>query len=74
MNRAEKRRQQKLAKKVAKNAKNGQLADPSAEQQISPVQKSLVLGLQHQNAGDLRPTQTLPSSFPGSLFFSGLWN
>ena len=59
MNRAEKRRQQKLAKKAAKKGKTVQPASPSAGQQISPIQQSLYLGVQHQQAGDLSKADSL---------------
>ena len=53
MNRAERRRQQKKAKKTAKNAKPVQSASPSSEQQTLTIQQTLDIALQHHNAGRL---------------------
>ena len=53
MNRAEKRRQKKLAKKAASNAKFGKATIPSPGQQTPTIQQSLELAVRHHNAGDL---------------------
>ena len=53
MNRAEKRRQKKLAKKAASNAKLGKATIPSPGQQTLAIQESLDLALQHYTAGRL---------------------
>ena len=53
MNRAEKRRQKKLAKKAASNAKLGKATIPSPGQQSPTIQQSLELAVRHHNAGDL---------------------
>jgi FkbM family methyltransferase len=53
MNRAEKRRQKKLAKKAASNAKLGKATIPSPGQQTPTIQQSLELAVRHHNAGDL---------------------
>ena len=53
MNRAEKRRQRKLAEKAPKKAKPGQETIPSPEQQTLTVQQTLDLALQHHTAGRL---------------------
>ena len=53
MNRAEKRRQKKIAKKAASNAKLGKATIPSPGQQTPTIQQSLELAVRHHNAGDL---------------------
>ena len=53
MNRAEKRRQKKLAKKVAWNAKLGKTTIRSPRQQTLATQESIAVALQHHNAGRL---------------------
>jgi tetratricopeptide (TPR) repeat protein len=53
MNRAEKRRQKKRARKVAKNTKPGQMANRSPEQQTKITQEALERAIQHHTAGDL---------------------
>ena len=53
MNRAEKRRQKKLAKKAASNAKLGKATIRSPGQQTLAIQESLDLALQHYTAGRL---------------------
>ena len=53
MNRAGKRRQKKLPKKAASNAKFGKATIPSPGQQTPTIQQSLELAVRHHNAGDL---------------------
>ncbi len=53
MNRAEKRRQKKLAKKAASNAKLGKATIRSPGQQTLAIQQSIALAVQHHNAGYL---------------------
>jgi len=54
MNRAEKRRQRKLVKKVVKREARKKLggAQPGRQQTLT-IQQSLDLAVQHHNAGDL---------------------
>ena len=59
MNRAEKRRQKKLAKKAASNAKLGKATIPSPGQQTPTTQQSLELAVQHHKAGDLAKAEGL---------------
>ena len=59
MNRAEKRRQKKLAKKAASNAKLGKATIRSPEKQTLAIQESIDLALQHHNAGDLPKAEGL---------------
>ncbi len=59
MNRAEKRRQRKLAEKAAKNVKPVPSASPSPGQQTLAIQESIDLALQHHNAGDLLKAEGL---------------
>ena len=57
MNRAEKRRQKKLAGKAAKRMQSIQVAQSTAQspqtQQNIAIEQAIELGLQHHNAGDL---------------------
>lgn len=53
MNRAEKRRQEKLAKKAASNVKLGKATIRSPGQQTPDIQESLNLAVQHHAAGRL---------------------
>ena len=53
MNRAEKRRQKKFAKKAARNAKLGKATSRSPEQQRLNIQQALYLAVRHHTAGDL---------------------
>ena len=53
MNRAEKRRKMKLAKKAVRNAKLGKATNRSPGQQTLPIQESLNLAVRHHIAGDL---------------------
>ena len=59
MNRAEKHRQKKLAKKAASNAKLGKGTNRSPEQQTLAIQESIALAVQHHNAGDLAKAEGL---------------
>ena len=51
MNRAEKRRQKKLAKKAARNAKLGKATIRSPGQQTVAIQESIDIAVQHHKAG-----------------------
>ena len=53
MNRAERRRQGKKAKKAAKNSKPEQATNRSAGQQALAIKQSLQLAVQHHNSGEL---------------------
>ncbi|MCZ6862206.1 MAG: tetratricopeptide repeat protein [Alphaproteobacteria bacterium] len=53
MNRAERRRQKKLAKKAARNGKLGKATIGSPGQKTPGIQQSIALAMQHHNAGDL---------------------
>jgi len=53
VNRAEKRRQKKLAEKRASKAKRGKSAINSPGQSTQATQESLNLAVQHHVAGDL---------------------
>ena len=57
MNRAEKRRQKKLAGKAAKKVQSIQVAQSTVQstqaQQNMAIEQAIELGLQHHNAGDL---------------------
>lgn len=59
MNRAEKRRQEKLAKKAARNAKSGKSLSRSPGQQAHAIQETLSLAVQQHNAGDLPKAEGL---------------
>ena len=59
MNRAEKRRQKKLAKKVAWNAKLGKTKIRSPRQQTLATQESIAVALQHHNAGRLSQAEDI---------------
>ena len=59
MNRAEKRRQRKLAEKAPKKARPGQETIPSPEQQTLIIQQSLALAVQHHNEGRLPEAESI---------------
>ena len=59
MNRAEKRRQEKLAKKAAGNARLGKATSPSPGQQKPAVQQALDLAVQHHTAGRLPQAESI---------------
>ena len=59
MNRAEKRRQKKLAKKAASNAKLGKATIRSPGQQTLAIQESIDLALQHHTAGRLPEAESI---------------
>lgn len=59
MNRAKRRYQQKLAKKVAKSAKPIQSARPSSAQQTLAIQHAINLAIQHHTAGDFPKAESL---------------
>ena len=61
MNRAEKRRNKKLAAKAAKVSKPVEATAPMAleQQQTLTIQQALDLGLQHQKAGDLPKAESI---------------
>ena len=59
MNRAEKRRQRKLAEKASKKARPGQETIPSPEQQTLIIQQSLALAVQHHNEGRLPEAESI---------------
>ena len=59
MNRAEKRRQNKLAKKAAKKAKPGQGKINLSEQKTLDIQHILGLALQHHSAGRLLEAESI---------------
>ena len=59
MNRAEKRRQNKLAKKAASNAKLGKATFRSPGQQTLAIQESIDLAVQHHNEGRLPEAKSI---------------
>ena len=59
MNRAEKRRQKKLAKKAASNAKLGKATFRSPGQQTPAIQESIDLAMQHHTAGRLPEAESI---------------
>ncbi len=59
MNRAERRRERKIAEKIARNAKLGRGANRSPKQPAHAIQKALDLAVQHHNAGDLRQAESI---------------
>ena len=79
MNRAEKRRQKKLAKKAARKGTLGKSTIGSPGQQTPGIRQSLALAVQHHNAGDLpkaediyRQILQVDSNQPVALHFLGL--
>ena len=59
MNRAERERQQKLAKKAASNAKLGKATFRSPGQQTQAIQESIDLAVQHHNEGRLPEAESI---------------
>jgi tetratricopeptide (TPR) repeat protein/2-polyprenyl-3-methyl-5-hydroxy-6-metoxy-1,4-benzoquinol methylase len=59
MNRAEKRRQRKLAEKAAKKTGSSQVISLSPGQQTMTVQQAIGLGVQHHNAGRLPEAESI---------------
>ena len=59
MNRAERRRQRKIAEKEAQRAKRAQPAKPSLKQQALTVEQALALAAEHQAAGRLPQAQSI---------------
>lgn len=79
MNRADKRRQKKLADKLAKTSKLSLIAERSSEQHKLSIQQAIAIAVQHHNAGDLikaegiyqQILQTEPNQ-PVALHFLGV--
>ena len=59
MNRAEKRRQKKIAQKAARNAKLGKATSRSPGQQTLAIQESIDLAQQHHIAGRLSQAESI---------------
>ncbi len=57
MNRAEKRRQQKIAKKAANKGQPLPLTSPTLDQTSVSIQRTVELAMQHHSAGDLQKAE-----------------
>ena len=59
MNRAETRRQQKLAALAAKKAPRREIETPAPEQPALNIKESIALAVQHQDAGDFSKAENI---------------
>jgi Flp pilus assembly protein TadD/2-polyprenyl-3-methyl-5-hydroxy-6-metoxy-1,4-benzoquinol methylase len=59
MNRAEKRRQRKLAEKAARNLKPAGSPDPATGQHAPNIEQALALAIEHHNAGRLAKAERI---------------